>query len=64
MKTFWTNILTPAPSPFSRYSLYTPAKHEHNVCKLNRCNKYNEQKMLGTVGPNMGEGSGQLYNIT
>jgi hypothetical protein len=33
MKTFWTYILTPAPTPFNRYSLYTPAKHEHNVCK-------------------------------
>jgi hypothetical protein len=29
-------MLTPAPSPFSRYSLYTPAKHEHSVCKQNR----------------------------
>jgi len=38
-------MLTPAPSPFSRYSLYTPAKHEHNVCKQNR----NAVNTMGTT---------------
>lgn len=29
MNTFWIKMLMRAPSPFSKYSLYTPAKHEH-----------------------------------
>ena len=36
INTFWMKILTFPPSSFSKYSLYTPARHEHRVWKFKK----------------------------